>query len=100
MSLQGCETFSRREVIVEKMVYVHPKVPAEMLENCGTPLPISKEEYLALKPHKREDYLTRYSIDVLTELEVCGKKVKSISKIVTDFQKEADSRNAKDEKVK
>ena len=79
--LSGCGTtkpdtnLKIESVRVEKVT-----VPVDLTEPCLAEKPIQKQDYLKLKPHEREEELTRYTISLFGTIKECNVKLSKIRK--------------------
>ena len=80
LGLGGCGTKPYKEVKIEQTKVEKVTVPKEMTELCQAEAPVTKERYLALKPHEREEELTRYSVSLLGTIKQCNLKLEKIRK--------------------
>lgn len=62
-----------KEVVIQKI-----KVQEELLVPCDPEKVMVKENYLKLKPHEKEIYLTNYSIGLLGTVKNCNIKLSKI----------------------
>ena len=84
LGLGGCGTQPYKEIKIEQTKVEKVVVPKEMTERCEAEAPITKERYLALKPHEREEELTRYSVSLLGTVKQCNLKLDKIRKFSDD----------------
>jgi len=80
--MTGCATgarYDKLEVKDKELVYV--KIPEHLTEPSKPKKPISKEEYLKLKPHEREQYLASYSESLLITIKECNIDKEKIRKL-------------------
>lgn len=84
--LSGCQSSPP----VVQTVYVDrvriPDIPTHYLEGCSITAPPSKIEYLELDLEQREGVLTSYITALMSDLDKCGIKIKSIDSIITKFK--------------
>lgn len=57
------------------------KIPQALTQPCQPEQPASQATFLQLKPHEREEELTRYSVSLLGTIKECNVKLKKIEKI-------------------
>lgn len=81
--LTGC-TFGSKQppVYIDKPVYIHPRIPNELLTPCTPKPPLANDAYLRLTIKEREQYMTRYAIDALHLLSDCNRRLKAIEVIL------------------
>jgi len=80
--ISGCSTQPKyNKLDVQPVKHVYVSIPESLVSPCNPDKPMSKEEYLALKPHEREEYLTNYSIRLLGVIKSCNLQLKSISEL-------------------
>lgn len=83
--LVGCSTTPTYNTVELKEVeYIKQEIPKSLTQPCIAKRPYTKEEYLSLKPHEREAYLTGYSIDLLKVISDCNANLEAIRKITTE----------------
>ena len=71
--LAACGTvprYDKLEVRSAEIKYI--TLPDELLAPCVPGIPISKVDYLTLKPVEREEYLTKYTVSLLTTIKDCN----------------------------
>lgn len=82
LTLTGCGTTKPdTELKIESVRVEKVTVPQELTEPCLPEKPITKEDYLKLKPHEREEELTRYTVSLLGTVKVCNVKLSKIRKL-------------------
>jgi ABC-type uncharacterized transport system auxiliary subunit len=78
----GCAVtpkYNKLDVKETKVVYSH--IPADLLKPCPATRPMSKEEYMTLRPHEREQYLTDYTISLFGNIKDCNTQILKIKEI-------------------
>ena len=78
--LTGCVTTGQQLEVRETEVR-YEKIPSYLTEPCQPEKLKKREEYLALKPHEKESYLTEYSISLLGTVKDCNIKLNKIDKL-------------------
>ena len=82
LGLTGCAFGPKYNTLEVKETEVKVvKIQEELLVPCIPEKPFNKEEYLKLQIHKREQYLTDYSIGLLGTIKDCNIKLKKIRDI-------------------
>lgn len=84
--LVGCSTTKYNEIKVQDTKVVHQVIPDELLGPCPATVPMTKKEYMELKPHEREEYLTNYTISLYGDIKKCNIKIAKIKKLNTYIQ--------------
>jgi len=85
--LTACATGPRYDQIdVKEKELVYVTVPKHLVEPCVADKPTSKEDYLKLKPHEREQYLADYTVTLLTTIKECNIKLSKIRKLNSDLK--------------
>jgi hypothetical protein len=79
--LAGCDTVPK-VTYVDKYIYVKP--PAELLKNCTATIPPGKANYIASTYAQKEQILSEYTNDLLTDISVCNVQWQTIRKWNTD----------------
>ena len=80
--LAACGTaphYDKLEVKNTEVKYI--TLPDELLAPCVPAIPISEPDYLTLKPFEREEYLTKYTVSLLTTIKDCNINLSSARKL-------------------
>lgn len=75
--LVGCDT-APKVTYVDKYIYVKP--PDELIKNCTATTPPSKAVYVASTYAQKEQILSEYTNDLLTDISVCNTQWQSFRK--------------------
>lgn len=75
--LIGCDT-TPKITYVDKYIYVKP--PEEMLKNCVATKPPTKANYISSTYAQKEQLLSDYSSDLLTDITVCNVQWQTLRK--------------------
>ena len=79
LCLYGCGIFKPdTELKIDTIRVEKVAVPGELTEPCVAEKPIAKQDYLALKPHEREEELTRYTVELLGTIRNCNIQLEKI----------------------
>lgn len=64
----------------------YEKIPKDLTTPCKPEKPKAKADYLALKPHEREAYLSDYAVSLLGTVKDCNIKLDKIDKLNGQLQ--------------
>lgn len=78
-SLVGCGSVQTK--VVKETEVRYEKVPSELTEKIIPERPKTREDYLALKPHEREGYLSFYDTYLLGVIKELNIKLDKINKL-------------------
>lgn len=84
LCLAACSTTKPLTVTNTEVRY--EKIPKNLTEPCKPEKPKAKADYLALKPHEREAYLTDYATSLLGTVKDCNIKLDKIDKLNGQLQ--------------
>jgi hypothetical protein len=79
--LTACGTMQPQKEYITQTKIVKQEVPEELLEIQKIKEFISKEEYLALTPYEREEYLTNYILNLLVRMKIYENQIQKIREI-------------------
>lgn len=83
-TVSGCSSVKEVPVTVKSSEIKTLSLPEKFKENCPVPIPPNKEEYLRSSSYQKENLLTTYIGELLTELNNCNKRIKSINKYIDE----------------
>ena len=83
-TVTGCSSVKEVPVTVKSSEIKTLSLPEKFKENCTVPIPPNKEEYLKSSSYQKENLLTTYIGELLTELNNCNKRIKSINKYIDE----------------
>jgi len=79
--LGACASTTIEKEYVTKTNTIKQKIPDDLLTTIEPKPLINKEEYLSLPPYKREEYLTNYILDLISQLKVCNSQILRIKEL-------------------
>lgn len=78
--LTACAVTTPPTVVRDKeLVYV--TIPEHLTRECTPERPTSKQLYMQLKPHEREEVLADYAISLLGTIKDCNNKLAKIQEL-------------------
>lgn len=83
-TITGCSNVKEIPVTVKSSEIKTITLPEKLKENCPIPLPPNKDEYLKSSSYQKENLLTTYIGELLTELNNCNKRIKSINNYIIE----------------
>lgn len=82
ITLTACGSSPKVNVLeIKDREVITLKVNPTLTEPCKPNPPIATQDYLLLKPHEKEQYLTDYVIHLLSKIKECNDKLHAISKL-------------------
>lgn len=84
LTVTGCSSIKEVPVTVKSSEIKTLSLPEKFKENCIVPVPPDKDEYLKSSSYQKENLLTTYIGELLTELNNCNKRIKSINKYIDE----------------
>lgn len=74
----GCSTPAPIIKTVTKIEYKPIAIAPLLLKPCKVTTPPDKEAYLEATFQKREEYLTNYTVELLSDLKICNSQINTI----------------------
>ena len=84
--ITACQT-TPQPIVVTKVVSVYKGIPGALITNCVAPAPIPIPEYLKLSCAGKEDFLTKYTNSLLTQINQCNNTINEIRLFDVNNQK-------------
>ena len=78
--LQSCGFIKTKTEVVTETKREYVTIPGYLLEPCQVSIPPEKNYYKGSDYQAKEELLTDYSLDLLTDLENCNTQLKGIMK--------------------
>jgi hypothetical protein len=79
--LTACGSIQPQKEYITQTKIIKQEVPEELLEIHKIKEFISREEYLALTPYEREEYLTNYILNLLVQIKIYENQIKKIKEM-------------------
>lgn len=80
--LVACGHNPPREVVKDVQL-VPIEIPKPLLKKCKATPPIAPDEYITMKPEKKEEALTDLNIKLYTDIKNCNEQIEGIDKYQT-----------------
>jgi len=96
LTLSSCAFNSKPEVVVETRIIYKPLLyPRYLLKPCNISRPIDQRVYINSTYIEKEDFLINYILSLLTDIDKCNVKLKSLANLQKKYSKGIKSSNDK-----